>query len=123
MRVFSIADIEASLTGLLHRFDEVQSRLDMQREVLTGEMVEHLVSAYRYLNGMLEKGMDVFTPAGMYGMLELNHLVLCGEDPRVRTDYYSHLTATRLRFLKRVHPIRKWVLRQQNRGRDPYEVA
>lgn len=123
MRVFSVPDIESALTGLLQHFDVVQSRLDMRREALTGEMVEHLVSAYRYLNEMLQKGMDVFTPVGMYGMLELNHLVLCGDDPRVRTDYYSHLTATRQRFLKRIHPIRKWVLKQQNRGRDPYEVA
>ncbi|MFP4011210.1 MAG: hypothetical protein ACLFUM_05880 [Spirochaetaceae bacterium] len=121
--LFDLERIEQALHGFRSAFSQVNERLSMQREELTDEMVAHILQAYGFLNEMLEKGMDVFTPAGMHGILELNHLVLCGSDPRVRSDYYAHLSATRKRFLKRIHPIRTYVLKNRKRRRDPHELA
>ncbi|MFO8064568.1 MAG: hypothetical protein R6V29_08030 [Spirochaetia bacterium] len=123
LSLFDLTEIETALQGLKSGFATVNERLTMQREELTDEMVGRLMEAYAFLNDLLARGMDVFTPAGMHAMLELNHLVLCGSDPRVRTDYYAHLSATRKRFLKRVHPIRTYVLKTRRRNGDPCERA
>jgi len=121
--VFELESIREALEGFRASFAEVNSRLTLERELLTSEMVERIVLAYEFLNDLLRKDMDVFTPAGLHAMLELNHLVLCGSDPSVRTGYYSHLTATRKRFLKRIGPVRSYVLKRRDRQRDPHEIA
>ena len=120
---FELEAIQEALEGFMIAFDEVNRRLVLEREALTREMVDRIVSAYEFLNGLLRKEIDVFTPAGLHAMLELNHLVLCGSDPAVRTGYYSHLTATRKRFLKRIGPVRSYVLKRRGRKQNPHEVA
>ncbi len=120
---FELDEIAASLNALYSRYAEVSSKLTLQRETLTAEMVDNMLDAYTFLNDLLTQGMDVFTPAGMHGMLELNHLVLCGNDPKTRSHYYSHIAATRKRFLKSIRPISSWVLKRRKRNNDPFELA
>lgn len=120
---FNIEEIRRALEDLLDRYGSVREHLTLQREVLTAEMVENMVEAYSFLNDLLAREMDVFTPAGMHGMLELNHLVLCGNDPKTRSEYYTHIAATRKRFLKSIRPISAWVLKQRKRNYNPFELA
>lgn len=119
---FNVGEIERSLTAFQKEFQRINDRLAIRREELTAEMVGQIVEAYRFLNSLLAKEMDLFTPAGLHALLELNHIVLCGTDKETRSQYYSHLQETRKSFLKQIKPIKDWVLRKR-KVTDPYELA
>ncbi len=110
---FNVAEIEASLTGFRLEFAAINDRLAIRREELTKPMVDQILDAYRFLNSLLDKEMDLYTPAGLHGLLELNHIVLCGTNPETRRQYYRHLEETRTVFLSRIKPIKEWVLRKR----------
>lgn len=121
-REFALAAIDECLRAFQESFASINDRLAIRREDLTEAMVAQIVEAYGFLNRLLEKQMDLFTPAGLHGLLELNHIVLCGTDKATRTQYYSHLEETRRSFLRQIKPIRDWVLRKR-KDTDPYELA
>lgn len=120
--LFALRAIESSLKGFQRVFPHINDRLAIRREDLTDEMVEQIVEAYGFLNSLLKKEMDLFTPAGLHALLEINHIVLCGTDRQTRTQYYLHLEETRKSFLGKIRPIKDWVLRRR-RESDPYYLA
>lgn len=119
---FNIATIEHDLREFQRNFHQINDRLAMRREDLTDTMAEQIVDAYRFLNDLLRRDMDLFTPAGLHALLEMNHIVLCGSDTATRSQYYQHLNETRKSFLKRIKPIKEWVLRKRGDG-NPYKLA
>lgn len=119
---FNIATIEHDLREFQRNFHQINDRLAMRREDLTDVMAEQIVDAYRFLNDLLRRDMDLFTPAGLHALLEMNHIVLCGSDTATRSQYYQHLNETRKSFLKRIKPIKEWVLRKRGDG-NPYKLA
>ncbi|TVQ25778.1 MAG: hypothetical protein EA383_07330 [Spirochaetaceae bacterium] len=119
---FNLDGIHESLTQFCTEFEAINDRLAMRRETFTGQMAEQIVEAYGYLNGLLDQNMDLFTPAGLHGLLELNHIVLCGTDADNRTHYYTHLEETRKSFISRIKPIKDWVLKKRNES-NPYQLA
>ncbi|AFG36740.1 hypothetical protein [Spirochaeta africana] len=121
-RLFDIDTIETDLRGFQRDFAEINDQLAMRREDITDTMVAQIVDAYRFLNELLEKGMDLFTPAGLHALLEMNHIVLCGLDSTTRSQYYHHLNETRKSFLQRIKPIKEWVLKKRDNG-NPYKLA
>jgi|YNPMSStandDraft_1061717.scaffolds.fasta_scaffold00119_28 prophage maintenance system killer protein len=106
--VFNLGEIRSSLLDVYKHFDEINASLENKREPMTLEIVEHILLAYEYLNTLLAQNIDLFSPAGMYSMLELNHIVLCGKDPAKRFEFHSHILSTRERFQKRIGRIIKW---------------
>ncbi len=119
---FNIAEIRRTLTDVCRQFDRINDRIASRREKLTMVMVDQILLAYDYLNGLLEKDCDLFSPAGMYSMLELNHIVLCGTDVRKRLEYHQHLMETRNRFQKCAVDVRAWY-KQRGAKLDPYRKA
>ena len=85
-------------------------------------MRTRILEAYTFLNSLLERGSDLFTPAGLHSLLEMNHIVLCGSGPENRQDFYQHLAETRKNFQRRIKPIASWVLANRN-GDKPYRLA
>lgn len=119
---FALTAIETSLHEFQCAFPAINDRLAIRREDLTLEMVSNIVEAYRFLNTLLEKEMDLFTPAGLHALVELNHIVLCGVDARTRSEYYTHLQETRRSFLRQIRGIKDWVMRKRNES-DPWRLA
>lgn len=122
MKLFNIETIQSDLYAFQQDFASINDRLAMRREDITDVMVSQIVEAYRFLNDQLRRRMDLFTPAGLHALLEMNHIVLCGSDPSTRSQYYHHLTQTRASFLKRIRPIKEWVLRKRDGG-NPHKLA
>ncbi|THB64985.1 MAG: hypothetical protein D6B26_04275 [Spirochaetaceae bacterium] len=120
--IFNLETIEEDLKGFQADFERINSELAMRREDITDDMVAHIVEAYRFLNDLLRKKMDLFTPAGLHALLEMNHIVLCGTNPETRSQYYQHLTETRNSFLKKITPIKEWVLKKRQGG-NPHKIA
>ena len=46
------------------------------------------MEAYSFANHLWKKGINLFSPSGLYNMLELNHIVLCGTDKQKRLEYF-----------------------------------
>jgi len=112
--LFDLKEIRKSLLDIYTHFDEINPRLETKREPMTLEIVEHILLAYEYLNTLLAQNIDLFNPAGVYAMLELNHIVLCGQDPAKRFEFHEHILSTRERFHKRIGRILSWY---KNKGK------
>lgn len=107
---FDIDKIQASLRGFQSNFKDINRRLTLHREELADDMIDNILQAYRFLNDLLSKDVDLFSLAGLHSMLELNHIVLCGIEPSTRYEYHSHIVDTRKRFHENIRTPRKWVL-------------
>lgn len=120
--LFNLTTIEAAFRQFQHDFPTVNDQLEMRREEFSDTIIANLMDGYRFLNDLQRKGIDLFSMSGLYNMLELNHVVLCGTDPSVRMEYFRHLQETRKTFSERIHPILRW-FQKWGETLDPYEIA
>jgi Fic family protein len=65
---------------------------------------------------LLEDGVEVFSERGLDHILELNHIVLCGRNERVRLEYGPHLLETRRRFARGIGEIASWYERKRHKS-------
>jgi len=108
--------IEASLRAVQRDFDTLNERLLMRREPLTDQIIDNLLEGYAYVDQLLEDGVEVFCERGLDQILELNHIVLCGRDERVRMEYGSHLMETRRSFAQGIGEIAAWYERKRHKS-------
>ena len=94
MTLFDISCIEASLRAFQSDFGRINPRLSLHREPFTDDLLANMLSAYAFLNEALAKGFHIMTPAGQHALLEMNHLVLCGTEPKTRFEYHNHVLKT-----------------------------
>lgn len=113
--LFHTGHIRGSLISFLENFESINERLSLHREEFTEDMVDNLVCAYDFLNEIISKQIDLFSPAGMHSMLELNYRVLCGDDATVRYEYHAHVLKTRQKFHKQIKDIKNWVLKSKDK--------
>jgi hypothetical protein len=122
MMRFNLDRIAASLRAFQADFDSVNARLSLHREPFTDDLLANLLTAYEFLNRALVRGFHIMTPAGQHTLLEMNHLVLCGADPRTRFEYHNHVLETRARFQKRIGTMRDWFRKRQHKD-DAFTLA
>lgn len=118
----NIERVRGSLEDFQAGFTALNARLKLHREPFTDDMLENILAAYRFLNELLRKDVNIFSLAGLHSMLELNHIVLCGTEPAKRYEYHRHVLETRKRFQQQVHKLHRWVVRQMDRL-SPIELA
>ncbi|EFL49230.1 conserved hypothetical protein [Solidesulfovibrio fructosivorans JJ]] len=112
----NLESIEESLRDVMDNFDEVNETLLMRREPLTDQHIDNLLEGYSYVDWLLEEGEELFSPRGLDHILELNHIVLCGTDDRVRMEYGPHLLETRRRFADGIDEIAGWYERKRHKS-------
>jgi hypothetical protein len=107
-----IENVEALLRAVQRNFDKINETLFMRREPLEDFIVENMLAGYEYVNYLLRKRINPLRRAEVEHLLELNHIVLCGTDPKMREDYSKHIEATIERFYSQktfsIKHIRKW---------------
>jgi len=108
--------IEASLRAVQRDFSALNERLLMRREPLTDQIIDNLLDGYAYVDQLLEDGVEVFSERGLDHILELNHIVLCGRDERVRMEYGPHLLETRRRFAQGIEEVAGWYERKRHKS-------
>lgn len=119
---FNLKKIKQDLDVFRDEFKNINDILDMRREDFTDIHISNIMEGYTFLNDLLEREINLFSQAGMYHMLELNHIVLCGTDPKMRFEHYKHLVDTRDVFTKGIRPISEWLTKQlKKKNRDPYD--
>ncbi|MGM0654582.1 MAG: hypothetical protein ACQETR_04540 [Thermodesulfobacteriota bacterium] len=90
--------VEYYLKMVQKNFEHINDSLDMRREAMRDEIVENMLGGYRYINTLLDQDLSLVEQDGLHHFLELNHIVLCGEDLKKRTDFKQHILATSERF-------------------------
>ena len=78
--------VEYYLKNVQKNFEHINDRLDMRREPMRDEIVENMLAGYRYVNTLLDQDLSMLEQSGLHHFLELNHIVLCGEDLKKRKD-------------------------------------
>jgi len=108
----ALGRIKASLREVQQGFPALNERLLMRREPLTDQIIDNLMAGYAYVDRLLQDDIEVFCERGLDHILELNHIVLCGQDARVRLEFGPHLLETRRRFANGIGEIAAWYARK-----------
>ena len=87
-----------SLRALEAAFPDINLKLDDRRDVLGEDVVRNMLDGYEFVDRLVGEGVDGFAMGGLWALLELNSLVLCGDDEAVRRYSAEHLQATEERF-------------------------
>ncbi len=113
--------VEASLVEVSECFDDINNQLISRREPLSPQIIANLMQAYDYLNDLLEQNIPLFERKYFDHIIELNHLVLCGDDPKVRLEYAAHIRETQRYFSNNIGRIKQWY--KTHRNSSPYKLA
>ncbi|MEO1017404.1 MAG: hypothetical protein AAFY56_06895 [Pseudomonadota bacterium] len=94
----NLAAVWDSLAQVQRNFSTINETLQSKREPLSMLIIENLMAGYTRLNEILEGDIDLFQREHLTGILELNHIVLCGPGWRENHEYLSHIYATQDHF-------------------------
>jgi hypothetical protein len=90
--------VEQSLRAVQREFPQINEVLRSRRDSMTDEVVENMMAGYAFVDWAMTNDTDLLDPRYVAGLLELNHIVLCGRDPNSRREHRKHLQATAQRF-------------------------
>jgi hypothetical protein len=90
--------IEHSLKGVKREFPKINEIIQSRRDTMTDEVVENMMAGYAVVSHALYTGVDLLDLRHVKGLLELNHIVLCGLAPESRQEHRKHIEATIERF-------------------------
>src|SRR5919106_2771562 len=90
--------IEHSLRDVQLRFPQINAMLRSRRDSMTDEVIENMMAGYAFINWAIADDTDLLDSRYVAGLLELNHVVLCGRDPATRREHQKHTQATTQRF-------------------------
>ena len=116
--------IEDELRDVQRQFPAINAVLNCRRDDFTDTVRQNMLTAYEFLDSVVDEGLDLFSHEGLEALLQLNHLVLLGRgyDPRA---FGRHITVTRRQFFdnfrRHVKPIRRWYRKHETE--HPYKVA
>jgi hypothetical protein len=116
--------IDDALRDVQRHFPEINAALDCRRDDFSDTVRQNMLTAYEFLDTVVNDGLDFFSGQGIEALLQLNHLVLLGRGYDWRA-FGRHITATRRQFFdnfrRYVKPIRRWYRKHETE--NPYKVA
>jgi hypothetical protein len=90
--------IEQSLRAVQQEFPKINEQLRSRRDAMSDEVLGNMMRGYAFVDGAIADDTDLLNPKYVAGLLELNHIVLCGLDPERRQEHHKHIQATAQRF-------------------------
>jgi hypothetical protein len=90
--------IERSLRRVQQEFPKINAVLRSRRDSMTDEVLDNMMSGYAFVDWTIADDTDLLDPQYAAGLLELNHIVLCGRDADRRREHRKHIQATARRF-------------------------
>ena len=116
--------IEDELRDVQRHFPAINAVLNCRRDDFSDTVRQNMLTAYEFLDAVVDQDLDLFSDEGLEALLQLNHLVLLGRgyDPRA---FRRHISVTRRQFFdnfrRYVKPIRRWYRKHETE--NPYKVA
>ena len=119
-----LARIEDELREVQRHFPAINAVLNCRRDDFTDTVRQNMLTAYEFLDAVVDDDLDLFSAEGLEALLQLNHLVLLGRGYDSRA-FGRHITLTRRQFFdnfrRYVKPIRRW--HRKHETENPYKVA
>jgi len=116
--------IEDELRDVQRHFPAINAALNSRRDDFTDTVRQNMLTAYEFLDAVVDDNLDLFSAEGLEALLQLNHLVLLGRGYD-RHAFDRHITVTRQQFFLNFHqyvrPIRRWYRKHETE--NPYKVA
>jgi hypothetical protein len=117
--------IERSLRDVQREFPRINEMLQSRRDSMTDEVIENMMAGYAFVDKAIAEHMYLFMSRHAVSLLELNHLVLCGLDPKNREDHRKHVEATTRRFYEQeefnIDDILQW--HHRHKDESPWKRA
>ncbi|MBA2681262.1 MAG: hypothetical protein H0U76_23030 [Ktedonobacteraceae bacterium] len=123
-----LEEIDASLKTVEMHWTRIDDELELRSigrkdTPFTETMRRRMVSAFTYLDTLLEQQIPPFSPESIEPMLLLNERVHYGTDERLLSEYTTAREATKEKFHQHIWPIHDWYERHQNRNDSPLKLA
>jgi hypothetical protein len=90
--------IERSLRDVQRQFPEINTVLRSRRDAMTDQVLQNMMSGYAFVDWAVADDTDLLDQRYAAGLLELNHIVLCGRDAAIRREHRKHIQATAQQF-------------------------
>jgi hypothetical protein len=90
--------IEYSLRAVQQEFPKINEQLRSRRDSMTDEVLDNMMSGYAFVDWAIADDTDLLDPQCVAGLLELNHIVLCGREADSRQEHHRHIQATAQQF-------------------------
>jgi hypothetical protein len=117
--------IELSLREVQQAFPEINAQLRSRRDPMTEEVFQKMMEGYTFIDWAVSYDTNLLNPAHVAGLLELNHIVLCGRDPQERREHQKHIQATTRRFYEQeefnIDHLLRWC--RDHRQESPWKRA
>src|SRR5262245_29947664 len=117
--------IENSLRAVQREFPKINVLLRSRRDSMSDEVVENMMAGYALVDNVLANDTEIITSKHAAYLLELNHTVLCGLDPKARKEHRRHVEATNKRFYTQkefnIENILRWY--REHSGESPWKRA
>ena len=94
----NLRTIERSLRRVQREFPRINEILRSRRDSMSDEVVANMMAGYTLIDKVLADGTDLLTAKHGSYLLELNHIVLCGLNPKIRKEHRTHIDITTQRF-------------------------
>jgi hypothetical protein len=79
-------------------FPKINAQLRSRRDSMTDAVLDNMMSGYAFVDRAIADDTDLLNPQYVAGLLELNHIVLCGREADSRQEHHKHIQATAQRF-------------------------
>jgi hypothetical protein len=116
--------IEDELRDVQRHFPAINAVLNCRRDDFSDTVRQNMLTAYEFLDAVVDEDLDLFSDEGLEVLLQLNHLVLLGRGYD-RRAFGRHISVTRRQFFdnfrRYVKPIRRWYRKHETE--NPYKVA
>jgi hypothetical protein len=94
----NLSAIESCLRDVQKEFPRINEHLKSHRDAMVDAVVANMMAGYAFVDRAIAERTDLFAMGNSRHLLELNHLVLCGNDPEKRRDLAAHFEATERHF-------------------------
>ena len=120
--------IDASLKTVEMNWPQIDDELDQKgigrRDTpFTALIRKRMMSAFRYLDDLLDKQIPPFSRESIEHMLVLNERVHYGTDQQLMSEYAKASKATTEKFNEHIGSIQDWYERHAQRGNHPLKIA
>lgn len=94
-----------------------------RKDPFTSFLRENMLSAYTYLDELLEREIEPFSDASIAEMLALNNRVHYGTDTALVAEFKTAIAANSEKFYANIASIAAWYRKHTARGDHPYKLA
>lgn len=118
--MLNLRAIEKAFRKLQDVFPEINQSLFERRDPLDDDVVANLLEGYARVDKLVCDGVDIFAMGSLHHWLDLNAIVLCGQDAAESESNQRLLKATESRFYDQpdggIRDIKDWYARNENKS-------